>query len=44
MNTTAGGHPPQVAGERRLRIWPGIAIAALIVLVRYVIPFFIPDG
>jgi outer membrane protein assembly factor BamB len=44
MNTTAGEHPPQVAAERRLRMWPGVAIVALIVLVRYVIPFFIPEA
>ena len=44
MDTTAGEHPQQVAGERRLRMWPGIAIVVLIVLVRYVIPFFIPEA
>ena len=35
------------AASRRTRdasLWPGIAIAALIVLVRYVIPFFIPEA
>ena len=30
--------------ERPLRLWPGVAIVALIVLVRYVIPFFIPEA
>ena len=44
MNTTAGEHPQQVDGERRLRMWPGVVIVALIVLVRYVIPFFIPEA
>jgi outer membrane protein assembly factor BamB len=44
MNTTAGEHPQQVVGERGLRVWPGVVIVALIVLVRYVIPFFIPEA
>ena len=44
MNTTAGGHPQQVVAERPLRLWPGVVIVALIVLVRYVIPFFIPEA
>lgn len=41
MNTSAE-QPQQIAGERQLRVWPGVVIVALIVLVRYVIPFFIP--
>ncbi len=44
MNATAGEYPQQVVGERRLRLWPGVVIAALIVLVRYVLPIFIPDA
>ena len=44
MDTTAGQHPQQIALERRLRLWPGVVIVALIVLVRYVIPFFIPEA
>ena len=44
MDTTAGQDPQQIAGEQRLRMWPGVVIVALIVLVRYVIPFFIPEA
>ena len=44
MDTTAGQDPQQIAGEKRLRMWPGVVIVALIVLVRYVIPFFIPEA
>ncbi len=44
MDTTAGEHPQQVVGERRLRMWPGVVIVALIVLLRYVLPFFIPEA
>ena len=44
MNTTAGEHPQQIVGEKGLRLWPGVVILALIVLVRYVIPFFIPEA
>jgi outer membrane protein assembly factor BamB len=44
MNKLAGEHPQQTVGERALRSWPGIVIVALIVLVRYVIPFFIPEA
>ena len=43
MNTTVGGHPEHPSAERPLRLWPGVLIAALIVLVRYVIPFLLPD-
>jgi outer membrane protein assembly factor BamB len=44
MTTTAGEHPQQAVGERGLRLWPGVVILALIALVRYVIPFFIPEA
>ena len=44
MTTTAGEHSQHAVGERALRLWPGVAIVALIVLVRYVIPFFIPEA
>jgi len=44
MDTTAGQDPQQIVGEKRLRMWPGVVIVALIVLVRYVIPFFIPEA
>ena len=42
--TTAGEHPQQVVGERELRLWPGVVVVALIALVRYVIPFFVPEA
>src|SRR5688500_20320795 len=44
MTTTAGEHSQHAVGERALRLWPGVVIVALIVLVRYVIPFFIPEA
>ena len=42
--TTAGEHPQHVVGERELRLWPGVVVVALIALVRYVIPFFVPEA
>ena len=43
--TTPAGEPPQpVVTEKEPRLWAGMVIVALIVLVRYVIPFFIPGA
>ena len=43
--TTPAGEPPQpVVTEKEPRLWAGMVIVALIVLVRYVIPFFIPEA
>jgi outer membrane protein assembly factor BamB len=34
---------PDVVAERQLRLWPGVAIAAIVVVMRYVVPIFAPD-
>jgi outer membrane protein assembly factor BamB len=44
MTTTAGEPPQPVVTEKEPRLWAGMVIVALIVLVRYVIPFFIPEA
>jgi outer membrane protein assembly factor BamB len=33
----------ETAVERPLRLWPGVAIAAIVVVMRYVVPLFAPD-
>jgi outer membrane protein assembly factor BamB len=43
MNTTVGGHLEHPSAERPLRLWPGVLIAALIVLLRYFMPILLPD-
>jgi outer membrane protein assembly factor BamB len=44
MTTTAGEPPQPVVTEKEPRLRAGMVIVALIVLVRYVIPFFIPEA
>ena len=41
MTTTAGEPPQPVVTEKEPRLRAGMVIVALIVLVRYVIPFFL---
>src|SRR5918993_5172335 len=44
MNTNSETHASAAVTRKPLRLMPGVVLAALLVIVRYVLPFVVPDG